>query len=263
VARRARQSFLEVLMELPWWVSVAVAAIVYALLRFGAPAYFSGHAVTAALGQAAAQAAWMFGLFFLIPAPFAAFRQYRRKNLLDAQADLASIRGLSWQEFEKLIAEWFHRIGYTVSEQGGASADGGIDLIARGTNEKILVQCKHWRARMVGVSVARELYGVMTAEGATGGALVTSGSFSNDAVAFASGKSIQLIDGTKLEQLVLSVRSGVVADEPQAGPTTTPVCPSCGAPMVKRTPRKGKNAGQQFWGCSRYPACRGLRQAAP
>lgn len=36
-------------------------------------------------------------------------------------------------------------------------------------------------------------------------------------------------------------------------------CPSCGASMVRRTARKGKRAGRQFWGCSRYPACNGTR----
>lgn len=36
-------------------------------------------------------------------------------------------------------------------------------------------------------------------------------------------------------------------------------CPSCGASMVRRTSRKGKYAGRQFWGCSRFPACKGTR----
>ncbi len=37
------------------------------------------------------------------------------------------------------------------------------------------------------------------------------------------------------------------------------VCPDCGAPMRKRTAKSGKNPGQPFWGCSKYPACSGLR----
>ncbi|MDP2782552.1 topoisomerase DNA-binding C4 zinc finger domain-containing protein [Devosia sp.] len=36
-------------------------------------------------------------------------------------------------------------------------------------------------------------------------------------------------------------------------------CPSCGASMVRRTARKGKHAGSKFWGCSKYPACKGTR----
>jgi restriction system protein len=29
--------------------------------------------------------------------------------------------------------------------------------------------------------------------------------------------------------------------------------------MRKRTAKSGKNPGQPFWGCSKYPACSGLR----
>lgn len=36
-------------------------------------------------------------------------------------------------------------------------------------------------------------------------------------------------------------------------------CPQCGSSMVKRTARRGRNAGGQFWGCSRYPSCKGTR----
>lgn len=36
-------------------------------------------------------------------------------------------------------------------------------------------------------------------------------------------------------------------------------CPVCSSRMVLRTARQGRNAGNQFWGCSRYPACRATR----
>ena len=45
--------------------------------------------------------------------------------------------------------------------------------------------------------------------------------------------------------------------EPQ--PADAPTCPRCGKPMRRRTARKGPNAGNPFWGCSRYPDCRGTR----
>ena len=37
-----------------------------------------------------------------------------------------------------------------------------------------------------------------------------------------------------------------------------PGCPRCGAEMVRRTARRGPNQGQQFWGCLRFPKCRGV-----
>jgi len=41
-----------------------------------------------------------------------------------------------------------------------------------------------------------------------------------------------------------------------------PACPKCQAPMRLRQAHRGPRAGSQFWGCSRYPDCDGLRDAA-
>ena len=38
---------------------------------------------------------------------------------------------------------------------------------------------------------------------------------------------------------------------------TEPNCPKCGGPMVLRTAKRGPNAGNQFWGCTAYPKCKG------
>jgi four helix bundle suffix protein len=40
-----------------------------------------------------------------------------------------------------------------------------------------------------------------------------------------------------------------------------PLCPLCGLPMVLRTARKGRKAGQRFWGCSGFPDCKETRPA--
>lgn len=39
-----------------------------------------------------------------------------------------------------------------------------------------------------------------------------------------------------------------------------PRCPQCGSLMALRTAKTGKNAGQQFWGCTAYPECKGTVQ---
>ncbi len=40
-----------------------------------------------------------------------------------------------------------------------------------------------------------------------------------------------------------------------------PLCPKCEQPMVLRTVKKtGPHHGKQFWGCSNYPRCRGVRE---
>lgn len=36
------------------------------------------------------------------------------------------------------------------------------------------------------------------------------------------------------------------------------ICPKCGAPMVRRKAAKGPNVGNEFFGCSGFPKCRGI-----
>jgi len=46
-------------------------------------------------------------------------------------------------------------------------------------------------------------------------------------------------------------------DDPTANPAT-PNCPKCGSVMVLRVAKQGANKGGQFWGCGRYPHCKGI-----
>lgn len=143
-----------------------------------------------------------------------------------------------------------------MQENTGGGADGGVDLVLSKNGERILVQCKNWKSSKVGVSTVRELFGVMTAEGASGGVVVCSGQYTNDALEFAMGKPITLVDGAALARLI-----GGVQKSPQIQTTVKDTaCPVCQSPMVIRTARRGKNAGNSFWGCSRYPRCMGRGQ---
>ncbi len=51
----------------------------------------------------------------------------------------------------------------------------------------------------------------------------------------------------------LAVRREVASGE------GAPVCPKCGKPMLKRMQKKGAKQGREFWGCSDYPGCNGVR----
>lgn len=48
-------------------------------------------------------------------------------------------------------------------------------------------------------------------------------------------------------------------DAAQAAAGGAPACPKCGKPMRKRTAKRGRNAGNEFWSCSGYPECDGTR----
>jgi restriction system protein len=160
-----------------------------------------------------------------------------------------------------------------VTELGGAGADGGVDLVLRKGNEKFLVQCKQWKASKVTVQIIRELYGVMAAQGADGGFVITAGSFTADATAFAAGRNVKLVDGRQLFELLRQGKAGAMAraantaalspappsPSPLPASEVAPSCPLCESAMVRRMARKGVNAGSSFWGCPEFPVCRGTR----
>jgi restriction system protein len=41
--------------------------------------------------------------------------------------------------------------------------------------------------------------------------------------------------------------------------SSTTVCPKCGADLVLRTAKSGRNAGSRFYGCAAFPVCRYIR----
>ena len=186
-----------------------------------------------------------------------------------------ALDGMSWHEFELLVGEAFRLQGYEVTEWGGQGPDGGVDLVLRRDQEKFLIQCKQWKAFKVGVAVVRELYGVMAAQGAAGGFVVTSGSFTDEAIKFASGRNVTLVDGPKLFGLIQQAKAAQGSQSRVGAPVERrPVipfsakanaaplamtCPSCSSAMVRRVAKRGDNPGQAFWGCTEYPACRGTR----
>ncbi|MGC9452576.1 MAG: four helix bundle suffix domain-containing protein [Oceanipulchritudo sp.] len=47
------------------------------------------------------------------------------------------------------------------------------------------------------------------------------------------------------------------SDPPDQTNLQPPACPQCGGLMVLRTAKAGKSPGSQFWGCARYPTCKG------
>jgi restriction system protein len=271
------EDIFDMLAKAPWWLGVTVAGIVYItgnVFFANAPANSPIQAINPLMRMFANGIA----VLCLVAAAVSALKQLMRRNLLDRQSGLQSLRSLSWREFEQLVGEAYRRQGYDVDETGGGGADGGIDLVLRGHGETVLVQCKRWRVQQVGVDKVRELFGVLHAEGANRGILVTSGTFTREAHSFKVGKPLVLVDGPALATLVRDVRSPAATRsnvQPSHRPTVPPLppngqtaqpsdpltCPRCNARMVLRTARRGANAGNTFYGCTRYPDCKGIRSA--
>ena len=173
------------------------------------------------------------------------------RKRLDRQCGLDSVRHLHWTEFEELLAELYRHEGYAVEKTGSTSGDGGVDIRLRRDGQLTLVQCKHWRNRSVGVKVVRELCGVMTSEGAIRGVVVSVGTFTPDATAFAQENRITLIHGNDLVPLIqavqkrpsrLAVATPTAASPNGASPAGSPAsqsAPACSAMRFSDGPADG------------------------
>jgi len=251
----------DLFLDLPVWAGPLSAALVFVLMRWlvpmAAPEETSSIGATMAKslgGLSHAFAPFVAGLMLFVWA-FAMLKRFINKWSFDRQSGTDSIRRLSWQQFEELVSETYRRQGFRVSQLGGEGPDGGIDQRIRKEGEHALVQCKHWRTQKVGVKIARELLGAVTSERADYGILITSGTFTDDAIDFGRKNSLELIDGPKLMDLLAPLREEL----PPSDTERIPSCVKCGAKMIIRTRRKEPDAGKQFWGCSNWPDCNGSR----
>ncbi|MEO8299741.1 MAG: restriction endonuclease [Burkholderiales bacterium] len=278
------QGFIHIVALLPWWAGVLLAGLSYPLLhRLAVPT-----PLPPATGaeQVQVQALMWHSVFiglatagqYVVPllclmGGGASFLRRRQRQALAEQVTASPtpevLNGMTWQAFEQLVGEAFRQQGYRVEEHSSSGgADGGVDLVLGKHHEIFFVQCKQWKALKVGVDVVRQLYGVMAAHGTAGGFVVTSGRFTAEARTFAEGRNVTLVDGAQLHEMLKLARQGQPAAKaaaPRATATTatpapaeTPACPTCGSAMAVRMAKKGQHAGRAFWGCVKFPGCRGV-----
>ena len=251
----SRTSVFEDVMDLPWPVGVVLATLCYPAALI-VNSYFAEQAIARGLGQVALMVWPLFAALFLFASLISFIHSLQRKRLFRQNESIEKIRRLNWRQFEQFMAQYFREQGYAVAETP-PGADGGIDLVLRKDGEKTYVQCKHWKASSVGVEKLREFFGILVSGGAANGVFVTTGNFTQPAADFAQAHGIRVMDGTKLQGLIQPKLEMGVSEPLAAEPV--PNCPVCGSVMVKRTAGRGKNRGQQFWGCPKYPGCRGTR----
>lgn len=272
MARRKKEGLFEDLVAvaalMPWWLGLAFALISYLVIhQFAGPVTNPTPANVGQLGGIAGNALissicsllqYVVPVAFVFGAAISAWRVQKPKDLLNTARSAPGadkLNQFTWREFESIVGESFRQKGYVVRESGGKGPDGGIDLTLHMGDDKYLVQCKHWKSTVVGVVTVRELFGVMSAEGAVGGFVVASGAFTAEAKKFAEGRSIELVNALTLVNNLPPKR-----DVPMAYAGAAIRCRSCGSSMVQRKAKVGPNAGSIFWGCTSYPRCKEIKQ---
>ncbi|MDX2175034.1 MAG: restriction endonuclease [Candidatus Sumerlaeia bacterium] len=118
--------------------------------------------------------------------------------------------------FERVVLEVLHRMGYGAARKDlqavGGVGDGGIDGIISLDKlglEKVYVQAKRWN-NPVGRPEVQGFYGALAGLRARKGVLITTSSFSAQALDFAkTAEGFVLVDGTRLTQLMIDHGVGV------------------------------------------------------
>lgn len=187
-------------LELPWWLSVILAAAAYVLLRWVIPSLAGSSVAFKPLVATAHSAAAVVAVLFLAFAAYSLALAYRRRRGLDLETSLAMLRALPRERFEHLMTAAFRSEGYEISEP--ANRDCGIDCVLVRGNDKLLVQYRHWRNATMGAATLRELCDRLQAESATGCVFVTTGDYTHEAARFAAGKPMRLIAGRQLERML-------------------------------------------------------------
>ncbi len=120
-------------------------------------------------------------------------------------------------QFEGLVLDLLHKMGYGEPEHTGHSGDGGIISQDALGLEKVYVQAKRYTTGAVGEPEIRNFSGSLDARGATKGVFITTSTFSSTArqtarTISAGNKFIRLVDGNELAQLMIRHGVGVVTE---------------------------------------------------
>lgn len=156
------------------------------------------------------------------PAPLGAGPEERLEKAVEELKEsvgfalLDALGKMSPRFFETTVLHLLHAMGYGATradlQRVGGSGDGGIDGIIsldRLGFEKVYVQAKRWQGS-VGRPDVQAFYGALAGQRATKGVLITTSTFTAQAVDFArSVERVVLVDGEKLSALMVEHGVGV------------------------------------------------------
>jgi restriction system protein len=180
--RISENSLYSILLRSPWWVSLLVAAGVFALVRL---ILSDGYAAFAVLP-------------FVVIGAIAAWRQLRAPRGAALEKRLEALRALPWEAFAPRLEQAWRRQGFQVAPFAGAGAEYELARAGRTT----LAACKRWKASRTGVEPLRELAAAAKARGAADSVYLTLGEVTDTAREFATGNGIRLMQGAELAKLL-------------------------------------------------------------
>jgi restriction system protein len=150
--------------------------------------------------------------YFTVPEVSTALAKLRIDIPSETPSSKFNIEALTGQEFEGLMKALLIEMGFQ-ADLTEVTGDGGIDIIALLDKPfcggRYIFQCKRYAENnVVGSPAIRDFYGAVTADRAVKGIFVTTSDFSAQAKEFAAQVGIELVNRSRLNQLLEEYKIG-------------------------------------------------------
>jgi restriction system protein len=179
--KMAENSLFAILLRSPWWISLAVAAAVFAALRLAVPELYAA----------------FFALPFLVIGLYVGWKQLRTPSAASSERALEAIRAMAWEDFSTALEKHFAAEGYAVTRLAGEEAD--LEMSKAGRT--VLVACKRWKATRTGAEPLRQLQAAAGKRDAAQCIYIAAGEVTQNALEFAAKSNIRVIHGAELARL--------------------------------------------------------------
>ncbi len=107
------------------------------------------------------------------------------------------LESLDWRRFEREVAVLFTQMDYKAWATK-PTGDGGVDVRAIKGDDKVVIQCKHWKSQKVGPDPIKALHATKEHEGASRAIFVTSSELEPVANRSANQLGVEVIQGVEL-----------------------------------------------------------------
>jgi restriction system protein len=187
-----RNSLFAVLLRAPWWVSLAIAAVLSLVLAALLP---DEYRVVGALST----------FPFVVIAALAAWRQAQLPSAAEVARTQETVAAMTWGAFSSRLEEAFRNDGFEV--QHGKTAPVDFELSRGG--RRMLVSARRWKSAQTGVEPLRALQAARQAADASDALLICMGGLTDTARPYAAQHGIKLWQAAEIAQALRPGRKGL------------------------------------------------------
>ncbi|GAB1435423.1 restriction endonuclease [Sphaerotilus sulfidivorans] len=184
----SENSLFAILLRSPWWISVAIGAVIGLVASAALPADFQ-------------TAGALSGFPFFVIAVMAARRQRGQPSAAQVAETAQALGALTWPAFADRLETAFQRAGYQV-QRGTAP---GVDFVLERQGRTTLVGARRWKAARTGLEPLRELQAAREAADAQAALYIALGAVTDNTRPFLREHGITLWQAAELAKALRGI----------------------------------------------------------